>query len=78
VARGAIALPETGCANTRPSACRTLERPTVIVTDLGGVANTKREVRLHIAITRPLDLVSVVGEGATVRQDPVLGELLKA
>jgi hypothetical protein len=53
-----------------------LERPAVIVTDLGGVANSKREVRLHIALTRALDLVRVVGEAASVREDPVLGRLV--
>jgi hypothetical protein len=53
-----------------------LERPAVIVTDLGGVANSKREVRLYIALTRALDLVRIVGEGAAVRGDPVLGRLV--
>jgi hypothetical protein len=53
-----------------------LERPAVIVTDLGGVANSKREVRLHIALTRALDLVRVVGEDAAVRADSVLGRFV--
>src|SRR5262249_61187951 len=41
-----------------------LERPAVIVTDLGGVATRKREVRLYIALTRALDLLRVVGDEA--------------
>jgi len=53
-----------------------LERLAVIVTDLGGVVNSKREVRLYIALTRALDLVRVVGEAASVREDPVLGHLV--
>ena len=53
-----------------------LERPAVIVTDLGGVANTKREVRMHIALTRALDLVRIVADEVTMGQDPVLSDLV--
>jgi superfamily I DNA and RNA helicase len=55
-----------------------LERPAVIVTDLGGVASRRREVRLHIALTRALDLVRIVGEEAPVRDDPVLRMLVSS
>jgi hypothetical protein len=54
-----------------------LERPAVIVTDLGGVANTKREVRMHIALTRALDLMRIVADEVTIEQDPVLSELFR-
>src|SRR5262249_47822564 len=53
-----------------------LERPAVIVTDLGGAANRQRGARLYIALTRALDLVRVVGEDAAVHEDPVLGRLV--
>jgi hypothetical protein len=53
-----------------------LERPAVIVTDLGGVANTKREVRMHIALTRALDLVRIVADEVAMGQDPVLSDLV--
>jgi hypothetical protein len=49
----------------------------VIVTDLG-VANTKREVRLYIALTRALDLVRIVADETTMGQDPVLRGLVGA
>ena len=48
----------------------------MIVTDLGGVANSKREVRMHIALTRALDLVRIVAEDAAMQQDPVLRDLV--
>jgi hypothetical protein len=47
-----------------------------VVTDLGGVANTKREVRMHIALTRALDLVRIVADEVTMGQDPVLSDLV--
>ena len=47
------------------------------MTDLGGVANTKREVRLYIALTRALDLVRIADD-TTMRQGPVLRELVGA
>lgn len=39
-----------------------LERPAVIVTDLGKVTD-RFDVRVHIALTRALDAVRIVGEG---------------
>src|SRR5262245_42692330 len=53
-----------------------LERPAVIVTDLGGVANKNREVRLNIALTRALDLVRVVAEESAVAEDPILASFV--
>ena len=52
-----------------------LERPAVIVTDLGGVARTKHVLRMHIALTRALDLVRIVAEAPAVADDPVLAPL---
>ncbi len=46
-----------------------LELPAVVVTD-SGIANTKREVRLYIALTRALDLVRIVADETTIGQDP--------
>jgi superfamily I DNA and RNA helicase len=52
-----------------------LERPAVIITDLGGVAEKKRDLRSHIALTRAFDLVRIVAEDAVVQGDPILSSL---
>jgi hypothetical protein len=42
-----------------------LERPAVIVTDLGKVTD-RFDVRVHIALTRALDVVRVVGANSVL------------
>jgi hypothetical protein len=75
-------VPEDDAGITDAVVCDTflrfkgLERPAVIVTDLGGVANTKREVRMHIALTRALDLVRIVADEVAMGRDPVLSDLV--
>jgi hypothetical protein len=59
-----------GCTDTRAAA-----RPAIIVTDLGATGQRQREVRMHIALTRALDVVRVVAGAEAVGEDPVLAGL---
>ena len=53
-----------------------LERPAVIVTDLGGQARQQAGVRMHIALTRALVAARIVAERDAIREDPVLAGLM--
>jgi len=53
-----------------------LERPAVIVTDLGGQARQQAGVRMHIALTRAFDAARIVATGEAIREDPVLAGLV--
>ena len=52
-----------------------LERPAIIVTDLR-LVSTNYEKRMYIAVSRALNVLSVVGSKETIEQDKRLGELL--
>ena len=52
-----------------------LERPAVIVTDLRLVSNLY-EMRMHIAVSRALSLLRIVGVETEIRKDSVLTELV--
>jgi len=52
-----------------------LERPAILITDLRLVQD-KRDVRLHIAITRALTLARVVAPREALASDPILARLL--
>jgi hypothetical protein len=52
-----------------------LERPAVIVTDLRLVSDLY-EKRMHIAVSRALSLLRIVGVEAEIRKDSILAELI--
>lgn len=52
-----------------------LERPAVIVTDLRLVSDLY-EKRMHIAVSRALSILRIVGVEAAIRKDPILAELV--
>jgi hypothetical protein len=52
-----------------------LERPAVIVTDLRLVSDLY-EKRMHIATSRALNLLRIVGVEEEIRKDPILVKLL--
>ena len=52
-----------------------LERPAVIVTDIRLVSDLY-EKRMHIAVSRALSLLRIVGVEAEIRKDPILSELV--
>ncbi len=52
-----------------------LERPAVIVTDLRLVSDLY-EKRMHIAVSRALSLLRIVGVDTEMRKDPILAELI--
>jgi len=49
-----------------------LERPAVIVTDLGGQGRQQTGVRMHIALTRALVAARIVAARSAVQADPIL------
>jgi len=49
-----------------------LERPAIIVTDLVEEGHRQRGVRMHIALTRALDVVRIVGAREALAADPLL------
>ncbi|HOA14111.1 MAG TPA: ATP-binding domain-containing protein, partial [Myxococcota bacterium] len=55
-----------------------LERPAVIVTDLDDLrVNDRMATRLHIALTRALDFVRIVGTAADFEKCDLLADVLK-
>jgi len=52
-----------------------LERPAVIITDLRLVSNLYK-MRMHIAISRALSLLRIVGVETEIRNDSILAKLI--
>ena len=53
---------------------RSLERPAILISDLGLVEN-RLGTRMHIALTRALSLVRIVAAKQALAEDPVMKKL---